>query len=87
VIDAHSGLLAQTRGPGSIRGLTVTNFLVSKALFNAPCKPWMGNGNPIAISADRWCSGPAPCDNVRSRCVALRCTRTGKLSHTVIHSF
>ena len=41
VIDAHSGLLAQVRGPGSIRGLTVTNFLVSKALYNAPCTPWM----------------------------------------------
>ena len=47
---------------GSIRGLAVSNFLVSKALFNAPCKPWLGNGQPIAISADRWCGGPAPCD-------------------------
>ena len=25
VMDAHGGLLIQTRGPGSIRGLTVTN--------------------------------------------------------------
>ena len=62
VISAHGGLLAQTRGPGSIRGLTVRNFLVSRSLFDSPCKPWMGNAQPIAISADRWCGGPAPCD-------------------------
>lgn len=62
VLDAHGGLNVQTRGPGSVRGLTVTNLVVSHAIFDAPCKPWMGNAQPVAISADRWCGGPAPCD-------------------------
>jgi polygalacturonase len=62
VMNAHGGLLVSVRGPGSIRGLTVTNLLISRTLFNAPCRPWMGNAQPIAVSADRWCGGPAPCD-------------------------
>ena len=62
VLDAHGGLNVQTRGPGSVRNLTVTNLVVSHAIFDAPCKPWMGNAQPVAISADRWCGGPAPCD-------------------------
>ena len=62
VLDAHGGLNVQTRGPGSVRNLTVTNFMVSHAIFDAPCQPWMGNAQPVAISADRWCGGPAPCD-------------------------
>lgn len=36
--------------------------VVSHAIFDAPCKPWMGNAQPLSISADRWCGGPAPCD-------------------------
>eukprot|EP00040_Diaphanoeca_grandis_P002466 m.21787 g.21787 ORF g.21787 m.21787 type:complete len:505 (-) comp13535_c0_seq1:28-1542(-) len=59
VIDAHGGLLVQVRGPGSIRGLFVSNLLVSHTTFNAPCHPWMGNAHPISISADRWAGGPA----------------------------
>lgn len=62
VLDAHGGLNVQTRGPGSVRNLTVTNFMVSHAIFDAPCQPWMGNAQLVAISADRWCGGPAPCD-------------------------
>lgn len=62
VMDAHGGLLIQTRGPGSIRGLSVSNMMVSHAIFDAPCKPWMGNAQSIAISADQWCSGPAGCN-------------------------
>ena len=37
VLDAHGGICAQIRGPGSIRGLHVSNFMVSRATFNAPC--------------------------------------------------
>ena len=62
VVNAHGGLLVQTRGPGSVIGLTVENFMVSHSLFDSPCRPWMGNAQAIAISADRWCGGPAPCD-------------------------
>merc|ERR1712166_1059629 len=43
VIDSHGGMLVQVRGPGSVRALRVTNFMVSHATFNAPCLPWMGN--------------------------------------------
>lgn len=82
VLDAHGGLNVQTRGPGSVRNLTVANLVVSHAIFDAPCKPWMGNAQPVAISADRWCGGPAPCDEnggppagtITVRCLALaRC--------------
>ena len=59
VLDAHSGLLVQVRGPGSVRGLTVENVAISRATFNAPCTPWMGNAQPIVLSADAWAGGPA----------------------------
>lgn len=59
VLDAHQGVDAQVRGPGSIRGLSVTNMLMTRTTFNAPCYPWMGNGMPISISADVWADGPA----------------------------
>eukprot|EP00947_MAST-08B_sp_MAST-8B-sp1_P002649 g2649.t1 len=59
VLDSHQGVLAQVRGPGSIRGLAISQMLVTRASFNAPCVPWMGNAHPIALSADRWRGGPA----------------------------
>ena len=59
VLDAHNGLLVQVRGPGSIRGLTVENVAISRATFNAPCTLWMGNAQPIVLSADVWAGGPA----------------------------
>lgn len=64
VVDAHGGITAQVRGPGSIRGLRVENFLVGRTGFIAPCFPWMGNGSPIVLSADVWAGGPAGASNI-----------------------
>ena len=58
VFDAHGGMDVQIRGPGSIKGLHVSNLLVVRTTFNAPCHPWMGNGQAISISADVWKGGP-----------------------------
>ena len=32
---------------------------MARTTFNAPCYPWMGNANPIVLSADVWAGGPA----------------------------